>query len=726
MAVSDNSSSDEDDEPFVSIGRATSSGSDSSSSGGSVVCSGRTNSKIKRSSDAGRRIQHGRLYDSTNGITCHWCRQKTVEDKVCCSRCPISFCGSCLANRHGEILDEQMEEGVRWVCPKCRGGCGPGCVDSCCNCGPCRKAQGLAPTGVLKHGAAKSGFNNAHDYLIHLETGESVREIAQRKLGRDWIKPGSTVRYDTEPIFRRRIIRTLDDEDCTPKKRRTCEAEERTPPSSMRGALRGAQLRRYLSQLASDKAADKAIAEEEDEEASGKDVASLGSRVKLRLFQSRVKGEKMDHVGTSSIAAAAPAIKTEKPADEEQGKVFSRQKQVKMEKDSEASAPASQSHQQAGERFREIFSEAKQTKEREEKDEVNVGARVKAEKEDSPRTGSEQRATVAIVKNEEGGDKKTIRAGISSEEGRVSRGETPSDTQDERGIEHDSGSRENTPAPWSRARNLERAREHAQVFHRACRRNTRNRSNYSHLVDSAASESEEEEELEPDSDESSRRTQSSSLTEQQDSDSDNGTKDEGFVLGRDAGLLYRQQLEKELEKPFDSQQLESMLKQASCRKPVLRHRDTRRGSMPIATTVTAPSYLDYHPDLAEKVEAAEDEEKLRLLRGFFFWLMKTCDPGAFKPWVTLSDQEKGSDECYFDDPDCEITAVVVPLDEQREAKNLLRQRKTSIAPALSDENEETPTGHAKVKEEKLSDEGGAKEKIAGGIGVKVKEEKLTE
>lgn len=141
----------------------------------------------KRKSNPGVRIVGCRLYDSVNGQTCHWCRQKTVEDHVQCSRCPIRFCGLCLKNRHGEDILVEMYEGNAWVCPKCRNGCGPGC-NQCCNCGPCRKAQGLITTGVVVHQARNAGFTNVHDYLIFMNTGESSFEIARRKIGRGWCR----------------------------------------------------------------------------------------------------------------------------------------------------------------------------------------------------------------------------------------------------------------------------------------------------------------------------------------------------------------------------------------------------------------------------------------------------------------------------------------------------------------------------------------------------------
>ena len=145
-----------------------------------------------RGSNLGVRRQGGRIYDSENGVTCHWCRQKTLEDHVVCSsdecsggsKLPVSFCRMCLWNRHGENVFDAIASGT-WVCPKCRGGCGEGCT-SCCNCGPCRKKNGLAPTHQMVKLARMSGFDNVHDYLIHLRTGESASKISKRKFEFDW------------------------------------------------------------------------------------------------------------------------------------------------------------------------------------------------------------------------------------------------------------------------------------------------------------------------------------------------------------------------------------------------------------------------------------------------------------------------------------------------------------------------------------------------------------
>lgn len=143
-------------------------------------------------SGLGVRRQGGRIYDSKNGVTCHWCRQKTLEDHVVCTSedcgggktLPVSFCRMCLWNRHGENVYDAIASG-KWICPRCRGGCGEGCR-CCCNCGPCRKKNGLGPTFQMVKEARASGFDNVHDYLIHLKTKETRDKIAKRKHEFEW------------------------------------------------------------------------------------------------------------------------------------------------------------------------------------------------------------------------------------------------------------------------------------------------------------------------------------------------------------------------------------------------------------------------------------------------------------------------------------------------------------------------------------------------------------
>ncbi|KAL4517183.1 hypothetical protein Ndes2437B_g06791 [Nannochloris sp. 'desiccata'] len=143
-------------------------------------------------SGLGVRLQGGRVYDSKLGVTCHWCRQKTLEEHVECtaegcgggSRLPVAFCRMCLRNRHGEDVELAIASNC-WVCPACRGSCGPGCT-TCCNCGPCRKKAGLGPTHQLIKQARSAGFDNVHDYLVYRATGESAEEIADRKSTFSW------------------------------------------------------------------------------------------------------------------------------------------------------------------------------------------------------------------------------------------------------------------------------------------------------------------------------------------------------------------------------------------------------------------------------------------------------------------------------------------------------------------------------------------------------------
>ena len=163
-----------------------------------VVSSTRKKQKLGSMSDgdfARRRFSVGaRVYDSELGVTCHWCRQKTVETHVFCTAeacaerrsAPLAFCGMCLRNRHGEDIDAAVASGI-WRCPRCRGSCGDGCV-TCCNCGPCRKAHGLAPTHQVIQLARGAGFDNVHDYLVHGATGLTPAALLERKKSFEWGK----------------------------------------------------------------------------------------------------------------------------------------------------------------------------------------------------------------------------------------------------------------------------------------------------------------------------------------------------------------------------------------------------------------------------------------------------------------------------------------------------------------------------------------------------------
>ncbi|XP_024517605.1 uncharacterized protein LOC9657516 isoform X2 [Selaginella moellendorffii] len=98
---------------------------------------------------------------------------------------------------------------------------------------------------------------------------------------------------------------------------------------------------------------------------------------------------------------------------------------------------------------------------------------------------------------------------------------------------------------------------------------------------------------------------------------------------------FGQKLEAELERSFDGDELERMERDVSHRKPVVKLRQTRQGSVPFETENAGNSYLDHFPDFTEVLSVTRSSEKrLRLLRGFFFWLQHSCMMNSFKPWLS--------------------------------------------------------------------------------------------
>src|SRR5687767_6526120 len=104
----------------------------------------------------------GRIYDTVNGVTCHQCRQKTIDEKTVCSQEKLAeapgkhhFCSMCLRNRYGEDLQE-VKQNPDWICPYCRG---------ICNCSFCRLHKGKSPTGILYPTARALGYSSVAEYL---------------------------------------------------------------------------------------------------------------------------------------------------------------------------------------------------------------------------------------------------------------------------------------------------------------------------------------------------------------------------------------------------------------------------------------------------------------------------------------------------------------------------------------------------------------------------------
>jgi len=89
---------------------------------------------------------NGRIYDPINGVTCHQCRQKTIDEKSVCALNPThNFCEKCLRNRYGEELSV-IKKDPTWICPRCK---------NLCNCSICRKKSGKPPIGVFQAKKAK-------------------------------------------------------------------------------------------------------------------------------------------------------------------------------------------------------------------------------------------------------------------------------------------------------------------------------------------------------------------------------------------------------------------------------------------------------------------------------------------------------------------------------------------------------------------------------------------
>ena len=78
---------------------------------------------------------------SSEGSTCHQCRQKNKIVKTWCTKCNSGkgrICEPCLQNRYGETISDSKQPD--WSCPACRG---------VCNCSICMRKKGEQPTGQM-------------------------------------------------------------------------------------------------------------------------------------------------------------------------------------------------------------------------------------------------------------------------------------------------------------------------------------------------------------------------------------------------------------------------------------------------------------------------------------------------------------------------------------------------------------------------------------------------
>ncbi|PSC68566.1 Cell division cycle-associated 7 [Micractinium conductrix] len=108
--------------------------------------------------------QGERIYDNEKGASCHQCRQKTLGQRTCCSRCKSGLgmlCGDCLFARYGENVEEAVAN-KDWVCPCCR---------DLCNCSTHRKKRRWEATGALHRSVKARGYLSGAHYLVLNKAG---------------------------------------------------------------------------------------------------------------------------------------------------------------------------------------------------------------------------------------------------------------------------------------------------------------------------------------------------------------------------------------------------------------------------------------------------------------------------------------------------------------------------------------------------------------------------
>ncbi|KAK3138726.1 hypothetical protein QOZ80_5AG0372660 [Eleusine coracana subsp. coracana] len=97
---------------------------------------------------------------------------------------------------------------------------------------------------------------------------------------------------------------------------------------------------------------------------------------------------------------------------------------------------------------------------------------------------------------------------------------------------------------------------------------------------------------------------------------------------------FDEKLNSIINQPYDQNEYEELWKKATDRKPVSRQRHLRSASKRYVTKEIGLSYLDHYPDLAVQIGSADSDERLSLLRKFFFWLENLCHEGAYMPWIS--------------------------------------------------------------------------------------------
>ncbi|CAH2054580.1 unnamed protein product [Thlaspi arvense] len=103
-----------------------------------------------------------------------------------------------------------------------------------------------------------------------------------------------------------------------------------------------------------------------------------------------------------------------------------------------------------------------------------------------------------------------------------------------------------------------------------------------------------------------------------------------------SNTCFKKKLMEVLEKPYDKRELSRLSREVSIKKRVTRWRELRKGREGYyETDDLGPSYLEKVSDFDEEYKRVDGDDKarLKLLRGFFFYLQNVSQVGAFKPWL---------------------------------------------------------------------------------------------
>ncbi|MCD7461304.1 hypothetical protein HAX54_045860 [Datura stramonium] len=98
---------------------------------------------------------------------------------------------------------------------------------------------------------------------------------------------------------------------------------------------------------------------------------------------------------------------------------------------------------------------------------------------------------------------------------------------------------------------------------------------------------------------------------------------------------FRQKVMDLLKKPYNPTEYKELWTSVNTKKLVERNMESRRGGVKsYKTKKMGKSYLDHFEDFKERLKQVDNDErkKLKIMRGFWFWLQNLTNGGAFKPW----------------------------------------------------------------------------------------------